>query len=83
MAAPNCSWLAPMMAILRDHVRAAEAGEKVGHFSMYFGNRKKADEYLYEAEMEDCEKKYDWFKLHTAFSRDDLNLTKRFTFKTW
>jgi pyruvate dehydrogenase (NADP+) len=65
------SGLAPHMAFLRDKVRAAEAGETVGPFSLYFGNRKKAEEYLYQSEFEGYEKKYDWFKLHAAFSRDD------------
>ncbi len=65
------SGLAPHMAFLRDKDRAAEAGEKVGQFSLYFGNRKKAEEYLYQAELESFEKKFDWFRLHPAFSRDD------------
>lgn len=64
------SGLAPHMAFLRDKVRAAEQGEKVGKFSLYFGNRKKAHEYLYQSELERYEKKYDWFTLHAAFSRD-------------
>lgn len=65
------SGLAPHMAFLRDKVRAVEAGEKVGNFSLYFGNRYIASEYLYEKELKEYEKKYDWFKLHVAFSRDD------------
>lgn len=65
------SGLAPHMAFLRDKVRAAEAGEQVGKFSLYFGNRKRKEEYLYQSELEEIEKKYDWFKLHAAFSRDD------------
>jgi len=65
------SGLAPHMAFLRDKVRAAEAGEPVGEFSLYFGNRKRAHEFLYQSELEAIEKKYDWFKLHVAFSRDD------------
>jgi sulfite reductase alpha subunit-like flavoprotein len=65
------SGLAPHMAFLRDKVRAVIAGEKVGRFSLYFGNRFKADEYLYQAELEGYEKLYDWFQLHSAFSRDD------------
>jgi homodimeric pyruvate:ferredoxin (flavodoxin) oxidoreductase len=65
------SGLAPHMAFLRDHVRAAEEGEKVAPFSLFFGNRKKEEEYCYRAELEGYEKKYDWFKLHAAFSRDD------------
>jgi sulfite reductase alpha subunit-like flavoprotein len=66
------SGLAPHMAFLRDRVRAADACEPVARFSLYFGNRKK-NEYLYQAEMEAYEKKYEWFRLHTAFSRDDPN----------
>jgi sulfite reductase (NADPH) flavoprotein alpha-component len=65
------SGLAPHMAFLRDHVRAAEAGEPVGPFSLFFGNRFVKDEFLYQEELEGYAKKYDWFKLHTAFSRDD------------
>ncbi len=65
------SGLAPHMAFLRDKVRAAEACEPVGNFSLYFGNRKRKEEYLYQSELEEIEKKYDWFKLHVAFSRDD------------
>lgn len=65
------SGLAPHMAFLRDRVRAAEEGEAVGPFSLYFGNRYVADEFLYQAELEAYSVKYDWFKLHAAFSRDD------------
>lgn len=65
------SGLAPHMAFLRDHVRAAEAGETVAPFSLFFGNRYIADEYLYESELKEYEKKYDWFNLHVAFSRDN------------
>lgn len=67
------SGLAPHMAFLRDHVRAAEAGEEVAPFSLYFGNRFRAEEYLYQAELEAYAAKYDWFTLHVAFSRDNPN----------
>ena len=67
------SGLAPHMAFLRDKVRAAEAGEEVGKFSLYFGNRKKEEEFCYRAELEAYAEKYDWFTLHAAFSRDDPN----------
>jgi sulfite reductase alpha subunit-like flavoprotein len=67
------SGLAPHMAFLRDRVRAAEAGERVAPFSLYFGNRFREEEYLYQAELEGYESKYNWFKLHVAFSRDDPN----------
>ena len=39
------SGLAPHLAFLRDRVRAAEEGENVGNFSLFFGNRFRADEY--------------------------------------
>ena len=65
------SGLAPHIAFLRDHVRAAEEGEKVGHFSMYFGNRFHDEEFLLQEEMEGYAKKYDWCTVHSAFSRDD------------
>jgi sulfite reductase alpha subunit-like flavoprotein len=65
------SGLAPHMAFLRDHVRAVEEGETVAPFSLFFGNRFVADEFLYQSELEAYAAKYDWFKLHTAFSRDD------------
>jgi pyruvate dehydrogenase (NADP+) len=65
------SGLAPHMAFLRDRVRAAEDGQSVAPFSLYFGNRFREEEYLYESELEGWAEKYDWFSLHTAFSRDD------------
>ena len=67
------SGLAPLLAFLRDHVRAAEAGQEVGPFSLYFGNRTRAEEYLYQTEFCDYDEKYDWFNLHVTFSRDDPN----------
>lgn len=65
------SGLAPHMAYLRDHVRAAEAGEEVGKFALYFGNRFREEEYLYEKELKEYDAKYDWLNLHVAFSRDN------------
>jgi sulfite reductase alpha subunit-like flavoprotein len=65
------SGLAPHMAFLRNHVKAFEEGVKVAPFSLYFGNRFVAEEYLYQSELEEYARKYDWFKLHTAFSRDN------------
>lgn len=66
------SGLAPHMAFLRDRVRAAEAGEAVGPFALYFGNRYEAHEFLYRSELQEYQRRYsDWFTLHVAFSRDD------------
>ena len=67
------SGLAPHMAYLRDRVRAAEAGEPAGMFSLYFGNRFREEEFLYQQELEGYDAKYDWLNLHVAFSRDDPN----------
>ena len=64
------SGLAPHMAFLRDRVWAAQQGDTVERFSLYFGNRKKDEEFLYQKELEHYVDKYDWFNLHTAFSRD-------------
>jgi hypothetical protein len=40
------------MAFLRDHARAAKAGEEVAPFSLYFLNRYVVDEFLYQTELE-------------------------------
>ena len=65
------SGLAPHMAYLRDRVRADQNGEEVAPFSLFFGNRYEAEEFLYEEELKEYDQKYSWFSLHTAFSRDD------------
>ena len=65
------SGLAPHIAFLRERVRAYEAGEEVAPFSLFFGNRFIAEEFLYQKELEEYDAKYGWFTLHTAFSRDD------------
>lgn len=65
------SGLCPHMAFLRDRVHAVECGAKVQPFSLYFGNRKKEEEFLYRDQLEAIQSKYEWFTLHTAFSRDD------------
>lgn len=68
------SGLAPHLAFLRDRVHAAVNGEEVAPFSLFFGNRYAADEFLYQSELEAiAEKHSSWFKLHTAFSRDNAN----------
>lgn len=65
------SGLAPHQSFIRDRVHASKSGVEVAPFSLYFGNRFKAREFLYRTELEQiAEKHKDWFKLHTAFSRD-------------
>lgn len=65
------SGIAPSMSFLRDRVRAAENGEAVSPFSLYFGNRFREEEYLFQQELDRYNDKYTWFNLHLAFSRDD------------
>lgn len=67
------SGLAPHMSFLRDRVHAAKQGVEVAPFSLYFGNRFKQREWLYQEEMEQIAAEHgSWFKLHTAFSRDTV-----------
>ncbi len=50
---------------------ANTSGVKVAPLSLYFGNRFKAREFLYQSELEQIATDHsDWFTLHTAFSRD-------------
>jgi sulfite reductase (NADPH) flavoprotein alpha-component len=69
------SGLAPHLAFLRDRVYRYKTGEvpSPAPFSLYFGNRFYAKEFLYQNEMEEYVEAYgkSWFTLHTAFSRDD------------
>eukprot|EP01083_Nonionella_stella_P013027 36773_1 len=65
------SGVAPHMSFLRDRVHAAKLGVDVAPFSLYFGNRFKEREFLYREELEQIAAEHqNWFKLHTAFSRD-------------
>ncbi|KAL7544095.1 hypothetical protein ACHAXR_013545 [Thalassiosira sp. AJA248-18] len=67
------SGLAPHLAFLRDRVHAANVGMEVAPFSLYFGNRFEAREFLYRSELEQIAADHgSWFKLHTAFSRDTV-----------
>lgn len=67
------SGLAPRLAFLRDCAHAAEQGDKVAPFALFFGNRFAKEEYLYQKELESYASKYEWFVLHAAFSRDGKN----------
>jgi cytochrome P450/NADPH-cytochrome P450 reductase len=67
------SGLAPHLSFLRDRVYAAENGTEVAPFSLYFGNRFEKREFLYKEELEGILANHgNWFKLHTAFSRDTV-----------
>ena len=67
------SGVAPHLSFLRDRVHAASEGKDVAPFSLYFGNRFEAREYLYRDELEQVASEHgSWFTLHTAFSRDTV-----------
>jgi sulfite reductase (NADPH) flavoprotein alpha-component len=67
------SGLAPHLSFLRDRVHAFQSGVDVAPFSLYFGNRFKEREFLYRSELEQIAAQHgEWFKLHTAFSRDTV-----------
>ncbi|XP_034251435.1 NADPH--cytochrome P450 reductase [Thrips palmi] len=61
--------LAPFRGFIQERALAKEEGKPVGETILYFGCRKKAEDYLYEEELEDYVKK-GALKLHLAFSRD-------------
>ena len=59
------------MSFLRERVHAASQGVDVAPFSLYFGNRSRESEFLYQDEFERIAREHgDWFTLHTAFSRE-------------
>ena len=62
------SGVAPLLGYLYDRVAAAERGENVGEFLLYFGNRFDDKEFLYRNDFAALEEKYTWFTLRTAFS---------------
>jgi pyruvate dehydrogenase (NADP+) len=65
--------VAAAVADQRGSSNDATTNPTVRPFSLFFGNRNQADEYLYRSELEGYKAKYgkDWFQLHVAFSRDD------------
>lgn len=61
--------LAPFRGFIQERALAKEEGKPVGETILYFGCRKKSEDYLYEEELEEYVKK-GALKLHLAFSRD-------------
>lgn len=61
--------LAPFRGFIQERALAKEEGKPVGETILYFGCRKRSEDYLYEEELEDYAKK-GALKLHLAFSRD-------------
>ncbi|XP_030377483.1 NADPH--cytochrome P450 reductase [Scaptodrosophila lebanonensis] len=61
--------LAPFRGFLQERQFLRDEGKTVGESVLYFGCRKRSEDYIYEAELEEWEKK-GTLTLKTAFSRD-------------
>uniref|UniRef100_A0A069DWU7 NADPH--cytochrome P450 reductase n=1 Tax=Panstrongylus megistus TaxID=65343 RepID=A0A069DWU7_9HEMI len=61
--------LAPFRGFIQERDMAREEGKPLGDTILYFGCRKKSEDFLYEEELEEFVKK-GTLKLHVAFSRD-------------
>ncbi|XP_015190059.1 PREDICTED: NADPH--cytochrome P450 reductase isoform X2 [Polistes dominula] len=61
--------IAPFRAFIQERDLGRKDGNEVGETILYFGCRKKMEDYLYKEELEEYVKN-GTLKLHTAFSRD-------------
>ncbi|XP_066998024.1 NADPH--cytochrome P450 reductase isoform X2 [Anabrus simplex] len=64
--------LAPFRGFIQERDQAKEEGKPVGDTILYFGCRKKSEDFIYEDELEGYVKK-GVLKMHVAFSRDQAN----------
>ncbi|KAF1928142.1 NADPH-cytochrome P450 reductase [Didymella exigua CBS 183.55] len=63
--------VAPFRGFVQERAAQAKAGQKVGKTVLFFGCRKRSEDFLYEKEWEQYKEALgDNFDLHTAFSRD-------------
>lgn len=63
--------VAPMRGFVQERAKQAESGENVGKTILFFGCRKRSEDFLYESEWEEYKKVLgDNFQLVTAFSRE-------------
>ncbi|KAK3318524.1 NADPH-cytochrome P450 reductase [Apodospora peruviana] len=63
--------VAPMRGFIRERMRQAQNGEAVGKTILFFGCRKRTEDFLYEKEWEEAKEVLsDKFELVTAFSRE-------------
>ncbi|KAF2459226.1 hypothetical protein BDY21DRAFT_283352 [Lineolata rhizophorae] len=63
--------VAPFRGFVQERAAHARAGEKVGKTVLFFGCRRKSEDFLYEHEWDQYKKDLgDNFVLHVAFSRD-------------
>lgn len=63
--------VAPFRGFIQERAAQAKAGQNVGKTVLFFGCRKRSEDFLYEKEWEQYKEALgDNFVLHTAFSRD-------------
>ncbi|RYP72217.1 hypothetical protein DL771_004347 [Monosporascus sp. 5C6A] len=63
--------VAPMRGFVQERAKQAESGENVGRTLLFFGCRKRNEDFLYESEWEQYKQALgDKFELITAFSRE-------------
>lgn len=63
--------VAPFRGFVQERAAQAKAGQNVGKTVLFFGCRKKSEDFIYEKEWEQYKEVLgDNFVLHTAFSRD-------------
>ncbi|KAI1503858.1 NADPH-cytochrome P450 reductase [Biscogniauxia marginata] len=63
--------VAPFRGFVQERAKQAESGENVGRTLLFFGCRKRDEDFLYESEWEEYKKTLgDNFELVTAFSRE-------------
>ncbi|RYP03693.1 hypothetical protein DL764_004954 [Monosporascus ibericus] len=63
--------VAPMRGFIQERAKLAESGENVGRTLLFFGCRKRSEDFLYESEWEQYKQALgDKFELITAFSRE-------------
>jgi NADPH-ferrihemoprotein reductase len=62
--------LAPFRGFIQERSVLVKQGQRIGDMLLFFGCRKKAEDYLYEEELENYLKEGTLAALHVAFSRD-------------
>lgn len=61
--------IAPFRAFVIDRIFTKQRGEQIGRMLLFFGCRRRDEDYVYQEEMEGWERD-GVVELHTAFSRE-------------
>lgn len=65
--------LAPFRGFIQERYHMRQEGKPVGDTILYFGCRKRSEDFLYEDELLEYEKNGTLTKLYLAFSRDQAH----------